>query len=130
MTKVTPVATGSESTHKELETKAKEAAGQVTDQMNTLYIGAFLDPGNWLDGSYDSVWELFDKGASTEAQSQVETLTAGTSAGDTFEQILPDDRQAEGQGAVRPQGSGRTRWSRSPGSRPWGAARTARTTFG
>jgi hypothetical protein len=90
MTKVTPVATGSESTHKDLETKAKEAAGQVTDQMNTLYIGAFLDPGNWLDGSYDSVWELFDQGASTEAQSQVETLTAGTSAGDTFGQILPD----------------------------------------
>ena len=90
MTKVTPVATGSESTHKDLETKAKEAAGQVTEQMDTLYIGAFLDPGNWLNGSYDSVWELFDQGASTEAQSQVETLTAGTSAGDTFEQILPD----------------------------------------
>ncbi len=90
MTKVTPVATSSESTHKDLETKAKEAAGQVTDQMNTLYIGAFLDPGNWLDGSYDSVWELFDQGASAEAQTQVETLTAGTGAGDTFKQILPD----------------------------------------
>ena len=58
--------------------------------MNALYIGAFLDPDNWLDGSYDSVWELFDEGASTEAQAQVETLTAGTGAGDTFEQILPD----------------------------------------
>ena len=90
MTKVTPVATNSESTNKDLETKAKEAAGQVDDQMNALYIGAFLDPDNWLDGSYDSVWELFDEGASAEAQAQVETLTAGTGAGDTFEQILPD----------------------------------------
>ena len=62
MTKVTPVATRSESKHQDLETKAKEAADQVDDQMNALYIGAFLDPDNWLDGSYDSVWELFDEG--------------------------------------------------------------------
>ena len=90
MTKVTPVATRSETKHQDLEAKAKEAAGQVDDQMNALYIGAFLDPDNWLDGSYDSVWGLFDEGASTEAQSQVETLTAGTGAGDAFEQILPE----------------------------------------
>jgi hypothetical protein len=90
MTKVTPVATRSETKHQDLETKAKEAAGQVNDQMNALYIGAFLDPGNWLDGSYDSVWGLFDQGAGAEAQSQVDTLTAGTAAGESFEQILPE----------------------------------------
>ena len=53
-------------------------------------MGAFLDPDNWLEGSYDSVWELFESGARREAQSQVETLTAGAGAGDAFEQILPD----------------------------------------
>jgi hypothetical protein len=90
VTKVTPVATNPETKHKDLEPKAKEAAGQVEDQMNTLYIGAFLDPNNWQDGSYDDVWELFDEGASAEAQTQVETLTAGTGAGQAFEQILPD----------------------------------------
>ncbi len=90
MTKVTPVATRSETKHQDLEAKARDAAGQVDSQMNALYIGAFLDPDNWLDGSYDSVWGLFDGGASTEAQSQVETLTAGTGAGDAFEQILPE----------------------------------------
>lgn len=90
MTKVTPVATRSETKHADLETKATEAADQVRGQMDALYIGAFLETDNWLDDSYDSVWELFDQGASAEAQSQVDTLTAGTGAGDAFEQILPE----------------------------------------
>lgn len=89
LTKVAPVATSSESKQQDLVTKANDAAGQVDDQMNALYIGAFLEPDNWLNGSYDSVWALFDEGASAEAQSQVDTLTAGTGAGDAFEQILP-----------------------------------------
>jgi hypothetical protein len=88
--KVTPVATSSKSKDKDLEAQAHEAADQVDDQMDSLYIGAFLDPDNWLEGSYDDIWELFDEGSGAEAQLQVETLTAGTGAGDTFEQILPD----------------------------------------
>jgi hypothetical protein len=90
MTKVTPVATSSESKHQDLASKAEEAAAEVGDQMNALYVGAFLDPENWLDGSYDDVWDLFDEGASAEAQLQVDTLTAGTGAGEAFEQILPE----------------------------------------
>jgi len=77
--------------HAELQADAEVAADDVTVQMDALYIGAFLDPDNWLDGSYDSVWELFESDASTEAQAQVETLTAGVGAGDAFEQILPDE---------------------------------------
>jgi hypothetical protein len=90
VTKVTPVATRNDVTHAELQTDAEVAAGEVTVQMDALYMGAFLDPDNWLDGSYDSVWELFEGGASTEAQEQIETLTAGAGAGDAFEQILPE----------------------------------------
>jgi hypothetical protein len=90
MKKVTPVATSAESKHQDLETKAHHAADQVGEQMNALYIGAFLDPDNWLEGSYDDVWDLFDEGASAEAQAQLETITAGTAAGDVFEQILPE----------------------------------------
>jgi hypothetical protein len=89
MTKITPVATSSESKHDDLATKAQEAAAQVGEQMNALYVGAFIDPDNWLDGSYDALWDLFDEGASAEAQLQVDTLTAGTEAGEAFEQILP-----------------------------------------
>ncbi len=91
VTKVTPVATRDEVKHAELQADAEVAADEVTVQMDALYMGAFLDPDNWLDGSYDSVWELFESGASIEAQSQIETLTAGVGAGDAFEQILPDE---------------------------------------
>ena len=72
-----------------LKTTAKTAADEVTKTMDLLYIGAFLDPGNWQAGSYGDVWDLFDKGASTEAQQQVDTLTAGTGAGATFDAIVP-----------------------------------------
>lgn len=90
VTKVTPVATRNDVKHAELQADAETAADEVTTQMDALYLGAFLDPDNWLEGNYDSVWELFESGASTEAQTQIETLTAGVGAGDTFEQILPD----------------------------------------
>jgi hypothetical protein len=89
VTKVTPVATRNDVKHAELQADAETAADEVTTQMDALYLGAFLDPDNWLEGSYDSVWELFESGASAEAQSQIETLTAGVGAGDAFEQILP-----------------------------------------
>jgi hypothetical protein len=72
-----------------LKTKAKSAAAQVTKSMDTLYTGAFLDPANWQAGSYNSVWDLFDTGASTEAQKQVDTVTAGTGAGSAFNAITP-----------------------------------------
>ncbi len=72
-----------------LKTSAKAAADDVTKAMDTLYIGAFLDPGNWQAGSYGDVWDLFETGASAEAQQQVDTLTAGTGAGATFDAIVP-----------------------------------------
>ena len=81
VTKVTPVATRNDVKHAELQADAEAAADEVTEQMDALYMGAFLDPDNWLEGSYDSVWELFESGASTEAQSQIETLTAGAGRG-------------------------------------------------
>lgn len=90
MAKVTPVATRSGTKQGDLASKATLAADQVKEQMNALYIGAFLDPNNWLEGSYDNIWGLFQEGASAEAQAQVDTLTAGTGAGDAFQQILPE----------------------------------------
>lgn len=89
MSKVTPVATRAGTKQQDLATKATLAADQVKAQMNALYIGAFLDPNNWLEGSYDSIWGLFQQGASAEAQAQVDTLTAGTGAGEAFAQIVP-----------------------------------------
>jgi len=72
-----------------LKATAKVAADEVAKTMDVLYIGAFLDPGNWQAASYGDVWDLFDTGASAEAQQQVDTLTAGTGAGAAFDAIVP-----------------------------------------
>ena len=72
-----------------LQGKAKPAAAQVLQSMNTIYIDGFLDPNDWQTGVYDKVWASFDQGAASEAQKQVDTLTAGTGAGAAFERITP-----------------------------------------
>lgn len=87
--KVLSVATSPDADAEALKTDAKAPAAEVTKVMDALYIDAFLDPGNWQDGSYDDVWTFFDTGSGTEAQAQVETVTAGTGAGDAFDTILP-----------------------------------------
>ena len=87
--KVTAIPTRTDAKDGELDTKAEPVAGEVEDTMDALYIGAFLDPANWQEGAYDDVWELFEPGAGAEAQAQVDTLTAGTGAGDAFDEIQP-----------------------------------------
>ena len=87
--KVTSIPTRPDAKDGELDTKAEPVAGEVEDTMDALYIGAFLDPGNWQEGAYDDVWELFEPGAGAEAQAQVDTVTAGTGAGDAFREIQP-----------------------------------------
>ena len=87
--KVLVVATTTDAKAETLKTKAKVPGDEVKKIVNALYINAFLDPSNWEAGSYDDVWALFDTGSGTEAQTQVDTLTAGTGAGDTFDTILP-----------------------------------------
>ena len=88
--KVTAVPTVAGAPASDLDAKATSAAHQVQETMDALYIGAFLDPGNWQEGSFDDVWGLFEEGAGTEAQEKVDTLTAGIGAGDAFDTILPD----------------------------------------
>ena len=87
--KLLVVPTNADANTDTLDTKAKIPANDIQEIMNALYINAFLDPSNWQDGSYDDVWTLFDTGSGTEAQTQVDTLTAGTGAGDAFDTILP-----------------------------------------
>ena len=89
--KVAAVPTRAGAQDSSLQAKATAAADQVAAAMDTIYIGAFLDPANWQEGSFDEVWDLFEEGAGAEAQQQVDTLTAGTGAGDAFDRILPDD---------------------------------------
>jgi hypothetical protein len=68
---------------------AKPAVAQTQRILHDLYSNAFLVPDNWSGGNYDSAFTAFSSQASKEATSNVEVLTAGTSAGDTFDTITP-----------------------------------------
>jgi hypothetical protein len=68
--------------------RAREAADQVESLVTDLYVGGFLDPGQWAIGTYD-VFALFAGGARAEARQRTGVLTAGAEAGDRFERIEP-----------------------------------------
>ena len=72
-----------------LQGKAKPVAAQISKTMDAIYVAGFLDPSDWQHASYDTVWASFDQGAASEAQKQVDTLTAGTGAGAAFDRITP-----------------------------------------
>lgn len=73
---------------KKVPAAAQTAAKNVTTTLDTLYTEAFLDPGNWRDGSYDEVWPLFSDQASSAAQQDASTLTVGSGGGDTYTEIF------------------------------------------
>jgi hypothetical protein len=86
---VVPTARGHISTRDRRD--AREAADAVRSAVTDLYVGAFLDPANWMSGSYDEVFQLFAGGAGGEALSRAGTLTAGEDAAQRFEAIEPID---------------------------------------
>jgi hypothetical protein len=71
--------------------KANEAAvpiaTKVEGALNTLYGEGFLDPANTQKGTYDNALAVFDTGALTQARAKVDVLTAGATAGSTFDSI-------------------------------------------
>jgi hypothetical protein len=75
--------------------EAEKASTEVTVVLDDLYTAAYLDPDNWTNGTYDSMLEAFDAKAAAQAGSDLATLTAGASAGETFDDIQP------GRGLVR-----------------------------
>jgi hypothetical protein len=87
--KTVAVPTGEKTKPEDLAPAAQEASAAVVPVMDQLYTEAFLDPDNWQNGEYDEVWEVFESGALPTAQQSVETLTLGTTAGDTYETVEP-----------------------------------------
>lgn len=83
------VTTAAESDHKKAIAAATPAATAVTQRLDDLYTAAFLDPGNWMEGSYDEVLAFFADGAREEAETEIDVLTAGPEAGAAFEAIAP-----------------------------------------
>ncbi|HZD80201.1 MAG TPA: hypothetical protein VE646_09200 [Actinomycetota bacterium] len=96
LSKVVPVPV-TDAKPSELEHAARPAASAVTKTITALYSEAFLDPGNWRGGSYDSVWTLFDDGSRSAAQGEDQTLTLGPSAGDRYETV----KQPKGKLSVK-----------------------------
>jgi hypothetical protein len=88
-TKVLAVPTRLDVTPEELKPQAEPAAQEIETLMDTLYLEAFFDVDNWQEGTYDEVWPLFEDAAAAEAQADAATLTAGTGAGDAFDEIEP-----------------------------------------
>src|SRR5439155_10655298 len=74
---------------KKLKQAAARAAQAVVAPITTLYTEAFLDPGNWREGSYDELWAQFDAGAAEQAQTDASVLTLGTGAGDLYDTVQP-----------------------------------------
>ena len=84
-----PVETATKPDHQQALTAAQVPAEAVTQRLDDLYTGAFLDPGNWMEGSYDDMLELFADGARDAAETQLDVLTAGPEAAEVFETIRP-----------------------------------------
>jgi hypothetical protein len=65
------------------------AATNAKAMLHNYYTQAFLAPGNWTSGSYDSAFTNFSPRARAQAQRHLEALTAGVAAGDTYSTIKP-----------------------------------------
>jgi hypothetical protein len=72
-----------------LQAEADALVEEVTPVLDDLFTNAFLDPANWRNGDYEEVFELFADGAAASAQSGVEAITLGASAGDVYESVAP-----------------------------------------
>ena len=83
------VETSTKPDHQQAVAAAEGPAEAVTQRIDDLYTAAFLDPGNWMEGSYDDVLEFFADGASDAAEAQLDVLTAGPDAPEAFDTIKP-----------------------------------------
>ena len=99
VTSVTTEATSDKADAATLPAEAQKVADQVMPALDQLYTEGFLDPKNWKDGEYDEVWEVFADSRCLR-QENVETLTLGVDAGDTYDSVGPS-RDPEGPRAVR-----------------------------
>lgn len=74
---------------KKLLDAATSASEEASAVMDTIYTECFLDPSSWDDASYDEAWTQFTQDAAEQAQAAADTLTAGATAGDSYDTIEP-----------------------------------------
>jgi hypothetical protein len=64
---------------------SKTAIASIT----RLYRSGFLDPAHWRSGTYESLWRDFATAARAQARKDVRVLTAGATAGEAYDAIVP-----------------------------------------
>ena len=102
--KAVAIPTTASGSAKKLKGPAEQAAGETTGVIHQLYTSAFLDPGNWQNGTYDSLYEVFTSSAAAQAKAHADVLTAGPRAGDTFANIQPGKATIESDVLMDAQG--------------------------
>jgi hypothetical protein len=70
-----------------MQASLKTAGKDVTATLDTLFTTGYSDPSNW--GDPGNIEDLFVPGASQNVQNDVNTLTIGENAGDTYESLQP-----------------------------------------
>jgi hypothetical protein len=80
---------------KKLQGQGKQATTQVSEAMAQLYTAAFLDPANWHDANYDSVWSWFEGSTATAAKADAKVLTVSPSLAASLDSIEPGRRKAQ-----------------------------------
>jgi hypothetical protein len=68
---------------------SKLASKRAIASITQLYRSAFLDPAHWHSGTYDSLWQDFARVAKAQARKDVRVLSAGATAGEAYDAIVP-----------------------------------------
>ncbi len=68
---------------------ATPAAANIQKSLHAFYSNAFLAPDNWTNGTYADAFGSFSAQAQAQGMKQIDVLTAGTDAGDTYSDIQP-----------------------------------------
>lgn len=87
--KARAVATSETADMEALSQQAESLGQELTPTLNDLFTNAFIEPDNWKGGDYTQVWDAFTDGARASAEQDIETLTAGATAGDVYDWIEP-----------------------------------------
>ena len=110
VTKTVPVTTvllqpdGSPPDAKKSAEAAKPAAANTQKTLHALYSDAFLVPGNWTNDSYDDAFDSFSEEAQAQAMEQIDILTAGSTAGETYSDIQPAKATMKTKVLLDPEG--------------------------
>jgi len=65
------------------------ASQRAIASITRLYRDAFLVPAHWQSGAYESLWADFARATRAQARKDVRVLTAGATAGEAYDAIVP-----------------------------------------